>query len=304
MFPSQLFSSHVFPAQVFSRPALSVVTSFPVRGNMETVASCTGGLRQKTYRDLLLSPPLGSSPWEHYSGLITHDPGTTLVLRDDFAKLDTVASTGKWLSTKGTGGTLALANKACGVINIPTAASASDYLVLSTQEPIFKLANYNPIVFEGYFNLTEAATNAASWFFGLTSVLTAGWIQTSGVPPTSYSGLMFYKATGALLLKVQSSNGTTQSTPVTAATVVSGQSYILGAKIDPNDGVTALITYYVSTVTGSPPVRTLVSTGTVNLTLASLANMYLAFGVMCGSGGTAETLSADYVQAFQNRVLF
>jgi hypothetical protein len=277
---------------------------------VESVFNCTGDRRQITLRDLQVSPTLGTTPWEHYSGLALQDPGAGYVLRDDFDDLDTQATNGNWLSTKGTGGTLALATQACGVLNVPTAASASDYLVLSTQKPIFKFAAGLPIVFEAYLNLTEAATNAASWFVGLTSVLTSGWITTGGAPPASYSGFMFYKGTGGLLLKAMASNGSTQTAALgstgtsTLATVVSGQSYILGAMLDPNDGVTGLITFWINTVSGSPLTRTLLYKGSVNLTLASLANMSLTFGVMCGSGGTAETLSIDYIQAYQTRVLF
>lgn len=277
---------------------------------MQTVKFQTGGRLQSNYRDLQISPPLGTSPWEHYSGQIVHDPGTALVLYDDFTVLDTQATNGVWLPVKGTGGTLALATQACGIMNIPTAASASDYQLLTTQKAIFQFGNYTPLLFEGYVNLTEAATNAASWFIGLSSVTASGWITTAGAPPTSYSGFMFYKGTGGLLLKAQASNGTTQTAALgatgtsTLATVVSGQSYILGAYLDPNDGVTGIITFWICTVSGSPLTRTLVYRGTVNLTLASLANMNLIFGVMCGSGGTAETLKVDYVKAIQTRVMF
>lgn len=269
---------------------------------METLANFTGIRRQKTYRDVQISPPLNTTPWEQFSGLVTHDPGAVYVLKDDFDTLDTQATNGAWLSTLGTGGALALATQACGVLNVPTAASASDYLLLSPHKPTFKFAAGQPIAFEAYLNLTEAATNAASWFFGLTSVITAGWITTAGAPAASYSGAMFWKATGGLALSFQTSNATTRNTIAANVTVVSGQSYILGCVLDPNDGVTGIVTYYISTVIAG--VRSLLATGTENLTLASLANMYLAFGVMCGSGGTAETLSVDYVQAYQSRVLF
>lgn len=277
---------------------------------MQSQWNVTGGRRQMTLRDTQLSPPLGSSPWEHYNGNLTFDPGAALTLYDDFTVLDTQATNGVWLPVKGTGGVLALATQACGVLNIPTAASASDYQLLTTQKPIFKFSNYTPIVFEGYFNLTEAATNAASWFFGLSSITTSGWITTGGAPPANYSGFMFYKSTGGLLLKAQASNGTTQTSALgatgtsTLATVVSGQSYILGAYLDPNDGVTGIITFWISTVSGSPATRQLLYSGSVNLTLASLANVNLIFGVMCGSGGTAETLGVDFVRAVQTRVLF
>jgi hypothetical protein len=273
---------------------------------MQTLQNCTDNRRQITFRDAQLSPALGSSPWEHYSGLITFDPGAAWFVKDDFEKLDTAATNGRWLSVKGTGAALTLATQAGGVINIPTAASASDYQLLTTQKAVFKFANNVPVVAEAYVNLTEAATNAASWFFGLSSITTSGWITTAGAPPASYSGAMFYKGTGGLLLKAQVSNGTTQtavlnSGSATLATVVSAQSYILGIYMDPNDGTTGMVTFYVNTVVNG--VRSLLfKSSAVNLTIASLANMNLIFGVMCGSGGTAETLTVDYVQAYQTRV--
>ena len=61
------------------------------------------------------------------------------------------------------------------------------------------------------------------------------------------------------------------------------------------DGV---VTWYVSTVTSN--VRTLVATGTLNLTFASLADMYFGFGINAASA-SAETLTLDYVQCVQGR---
>ena len=156
---------------------------------METLRHCTGDRRQITYRDVQLSPPLGSSPWEHYSGLALQDPGTGYVLRDDFDVLDTQATNGQWLSIKGTGGSISLATQPCGVLSVPTAASASDYLALSTQKADFKFAAGLPIAFEAYVNVTEATTNESSWFVGLTSYpTTAGSRRRARLrPPTAAS---------------------------------------------------------------------------------------------------------------------
>lgn len=271
---------------------------------MQTQLVNTSPRRQMIFRDGQISPPIYTTPWDQYSAVAALNPGTTMQLYDDFQKLDTVASTGFWKATKGTGGTLALANQACGIINIPGAASTdNDYQLLSTQEPIFEFANFYPIAFEFYSNVTEAATNASSWVVGLSSVLTTGFLSNAGAPPASFSGVVFWKATGTLALNVMTSNGGTQNqTSSPAVTVVSGQSYILGAYLDPNDGTTGIVTWYISTVVAG--VRSLLATGTLNLTLASLANMYPIMAIRNGSAGTAETLTVDYVEAYQTRVLF
>jgi hypothetical protein len=259
--------------------------------------------RQMIMRDVKLSPPKGTSVWELFNALLPiQDTGVGLSVTDDFTKLDTVASTGQWLATKGTGGTIALGTKGGGWINIPTAASLNDYQALSTQQPVFALANYTPIVFECAVNVTEANTNTSSWWCGLTSVLTTGFISNAGIPPASYSGFVFYKTEGTLNLFVQSSNGSTQ-TPASAAnvavtTVVSGQTYLLGAFLDPNDGVTGIVRWFISTVVSN--VRQFVATGTVNLTLASLANMYFGFGVKTASAN-AETLMLDWAKCIGAR---
>jgi hypothetical protein len=258
-----------------------------------------------TFRDTIMSPPFGTSPWHQFPTQdIGEEPGTGFMVYDDFVSLNNVASTGLWLVTKGTGGTVALSStsgtQSCGWIQTPTAASASDYIMHTTQQPVFTMQSNMDMAFELSVNVTEAATNASSWYGGFTSSKTSGWIQTSGVPPTTYSGVMFWKATGGLLLKCQSSNGTTQNSSATLATVVSAQTYTFGAYINHNDNVTAIVTPYVRTVTAN--VTTSVAVGpTINWTIASLSNMYFGFGIMCGSGGTAETLKLDYVQAAQGR---
>jgi hypothetical protein len=68
--------------------------------------------------------------------------------------------------------------------------------------------------------------------------------------------------------------------------------------VNSNDGTTAVVTYYVSTVASN--LRSYVGSGTLNLTIASLSNMYFGFGVRAGSS-SAETILVDYAQAAQGR---
>ena len=256
-----------------------------------------------SFRDSVMSPATGSNPWAQFPLQSVDDAGTGHQIKDDFISVSDVTTTSTWQIVKGTGAAVTLSStKACGWINIPTAASASDYQCFFTQEPIFFLPPVagSLAAWEVYFNVTEAATNASSWFAGFTSTTSAGFLTSSGLPPSSYSGAVIYKTTGALAVNAQTSNSTTQHTSASAiTTAVSATSLILGMSLNTNDGVTAIATWYVSTVASN--LRSFVAFGTLNLTLASLAKMYFGFGIQAGSGGTAETLTADYVQAAQGR---
>jgi hypothetical protein len=254
-----------------------------------------------TFYDTVLSAPRGTSPWEFFPMQAIEDPGTGFVIYDDFIVNNTTKTTDLWQVIKGTGGTVALGTQSMGWIDIPTAASANDYQCFFTEEPVFYYGLNVPVVWEAYVNVTEANTNKSSWFAGLTSVTTTGFLQNTGVPASSYSGACIYKTTGGMSINAQTSNGSTQNTTSTAiTTVVSGQSYIVGMVLLPTAvavGVSNVL-YYVSTVTSNT--RSLVASGSLSLTTTSLANMYFGFGVRSGSS-SAETLTVDYVQCAQGR---
>ena len=143
-----------------------------------------------TFTDTVMSPVNNTNPWAQFPLQAIDDLGTGQQIKDDFFNIQDVTSTSLWQIVKGTGGTIALqSTKADGWISIATAASASDYQCFFTQEPSFFLppvAGYLA-AWEIYLNVTEAATNASSWFAGFTSTTTTGFLS-SGVPPSSYSG--------------------------------------------------------------------------------------------------------------------
>lgn len=254
-----------------------------------------------TFYDQVMSAPRGTSPWEAFPMQTIEDPGTGLAIYDDFFANNTTKTTDLWQVIKGTGGALALSSTLSGGwIQIPTAASSNDYQCFFTQEPSFQIVPTAGFLacWEAYVNVTEANTNKCSWFAGFTSTTTTGFLTNSGVPPTSYSGAVIYKTEGGLTVNAQTSNGSTQHTASTITSEVSGTSLIVGMAINSNDGVTAIVTWYVSTVASNA--RTFIANGTLNLTIASLANMYFGFGVRAASG-SAETLTLDYVQAAMGR---
>ena len=249
-----------------------------------------------------MSPAPGAGPWDGYP-LLCHesDPGMGTMIKDDFTNISDTTTTSTWQLVKGTGGTVAISTTLVnGWIQIPTAASSNDYQSFFTQHAYFAPSTLNDAAFEVCLNVTEASTNASSWWCGFNSATTTGGLTAAtGAPLTSYSGVIFWKPTGALAVNSQCSNATTR-TPSGAGTAittaVSGTTLILGATLNHNDGVNVLVTPYVSKVVSN--VRTPVVQGpSQNLALASLANMYFGFGIVAGSGGTAETFTADYAIA-------
>jgi hypothetical protein len=253
------------------------------------------------FHDTIMSPANGAGPWDGYPLLAQEcDPGTGTSVFDDFTNVPvTTALTGNWKYIKGTGGTVILSTTLSnGWINLPTAASANDYISLFSQQAFFAPSVLNDAAFEVMLNVTEASTNASAWWCGLTSVTTTGGlVAATGAPPASYSGAIFWKPPGALAVNFQTSNATVRSPTATTAitTAVSGTTLILGATINHNNGVTCLVTPYVSTVVAN--VRTPVVQGpTQNLVLASLANMLFGFGIVSGAT-LAETLTVDYALA-------
>jgi hypothetical protein len=276
----------------------------------ETIAAFRGNPQtQLYYYDTQLSRPAFTSPWERLSSTLLGDPGNMVMMYDDMQANNSSKTLDTWQVIKGTGGNITVNNTDNGYISIPTAASASDYQSFYTQGKSFAFAANGPIVFEAMFNVTDAATNQASWWVGLQSVTTTGGLASTGLPAANLSAAFFYKTKGAMGLKFLTSNATVNTKTViptvtggaTAYTVVSGQTYALGAFLDPNDGTTGIVTWYVSTIIAGAWV--FVASGTQTVLLASLANMYAGFGIVCGAGGTAETLTIDYWQSYAARIL-
>jgi hypothetical protein len=239
----------------------------------------------------------------------------TPVVFDDFFKLDTAATNGLWLSTNdGATGTLALSSSlAGGWISVPSAAADNDYQQMSTQQPVFKLAAASggtpgtSVLYEARFKLTEANTSAANFVFGLSSVLTTGFLASDGGGvPASFSGAVLYKVDGTMSIKAASSNGSTQTKDKVICAFTSGNVYTVSITIDVADSTTAIAKFWVLDETGIgsagaaiyQPDRLGQNVGIHRVAVASLAQMYPIFGVKAGSS-SAETLSVDYVYAAQ-----
>jgi hypothetical protein len=196
----------------------------------------------------------------------------------------------------GATGTNAFANSAGGVIQIVTAAALDDYHGLRTTAKPWLFAAGKELWFEAAFTVTEAATNASSWLFGLMDTATTGGLQTGASGPlASFSGCVIYKVQGTMTAKCLSSNSSTQVSGSTIATVVSGQRVRVGFYFD-GAATTSNIFPFVDIGDGNGYVA-----GTSQaITLASLNQMSLMMTIKAG-GSNAETLGIDWVKVLQLR---
>lgn len=213
---------------------------------------------------------------------------------DDCFNLDTV----KWAAVNdGATGTNTANAVVGGEISVVTAGADNDYHFLKeTAAGHFKLVAGKPIWFAARVTLTQAATNAANFVFGISSVVDNTLMGDNGAgPPASYSGALFYMVDGSLALNFETSNGSAQVSQ-SLITTTSGRVYQVGFHADSGDGTTALVTPWVYDETAGT--RTV---GTPHkLALASLAAGSVVFGVKAGST-SAETLKVDYIRACQKR---
>ena len=139
---------------------------------------------------------------------------------DDFHSYNT--TTWPTLTNDGSSGTVAVSETSGsaigGQLKIPTAAAANDYQLLSTKK-VFEFVAGKPVIVEAKFKITDAGTNSSHWCFGLTDTVTTGWLtDTTGAPPSSYSGAMVWKPTGAAGSRSTRTSGRPSRTSTRSAT--------------------------------------------------------------------------------------
>lgn len=225
----------------------------------------------------------------------TINPATQFEIFDDFFFLNTAL----WTSVDdgGTGTNTANAVRG-GEASLVTAGADNDYHYYKGAAANCGTANQKPLWFEARFSLTEANTDDANFAFGLSSVVDATVVGNDGAgPPSSYSGILFFKVDGGTVFQFETSNGSTQNTNTSLCAFVSGKTYRVGFHLDTRDGTTAYAYPWVYNETDG----TLLTTGTTSqalalpLSLTSIAAMSPIFGVKAG-GANVETLKVDYVR--------
>lgn len=245
-----------------------------------------------SFRDETYSLTKGSSLWELAPILAALcSPENYLLFRDDFLDVNTVATSGRWKITKDGSVTQTILDRKGGWLNAVTDVNDNDEVYVASQAESFLFEASKPVWFEAQVELTEAATNKANILVGFVDVAGANsLLDNGGGPPASYSGAVWFKVDSGTVWQFETSNAGTQSTTTSAGAFASATTYRLGMIFDPNDGITGKVTPYLNGTAGTVK----------DITLASLTEMHLCFGVKAGSAA-AETLKVDWVHVLAVR---
>jgi hypothetical protein len=218
---------------------------------------------------------------------VTINPQTQVEIFDDFLHVHD-----QWAAVNdGGSGTNTLDAAAGGQYSIVTAAADNDYHFMVSDAKHWIIADNKPLWFEARVKFTEANTDDANVFVGLSSDIAATVMGDNGAgPPASYTGVNFHKVDGGTAWLFETSNGTSQTTTTTTTTPGGGTFVRLGFHIDSGDGTTANVTAFIDGV----------KVASHKLALASLAACGIVFGIKAGAGN-AETLTVDYVRCIQQR---
>ena len=246
-----------------------------------------------TFRDVHYGTAAAGSLWQLAPVLAACcDPPAFHEYFDDFNKgVDTVTTTGQWVKTHDGAVVASQLDRAGGWCQIITGANDNDEFYLASIGESWLFAASKPLWFEAKVELTEANTDDANIFVGLSDGNGANTLLDNGAGPlASYSGACWFKVDGGTVWQFETSNAGTQVTNTSAGAFASGTAYRLGFIFDPSNGTTGSITPYLNGTAGTAHA----------ITLASLTEMHMVFGVKAG-GANAETLKLDYVRVLQVR---
>jgi len=222
------------------------------------------------------------------------DPDVLFRIEDNFTHLDTA----KWASVDdgGTG-----ANTVDGVFggqcSIVTAGADNDYHLMVSRAAIFQFLRDKSLFFKARFSLTEAATDAANFAIGLSSVADATLLGNDGAGlPASFTGAVFHKVDGGTTFGFRTSNGAAHVDSADAVPFISGHAYQVGFTITSINVNEARIMPYIVDETAGKTYQMQAH----KFYWAGAAQMYVVYGVKAG-GSSAETLKMIQIEAQQAR---
>jgi hypothetical protein len=238
---------------------------------------------------------IASGPWGHGTvDIDNYDPSVFHSIFDDFNNpaTATTSEVQAWTDLNdGATGTNAFQDVPGGLYNVVTTATLDDYHAMSSVNKIFQLASGKKLWFESRFKVAEAATNASTWWAGLTDTTTTGGMQTGALGPlASFDGFLFYKLQGAMAVNFQLSDAGVKGTQAGIATSVTNTFVRVGAHYDGGTKIFPYVDVGAGWVAGTAQT---VAPGTQAVVRA-------IFGVKAG-GANAETLQMDYFKMLQLR---
>ena len=220
--------------------------------------------------------------------------GDTFEVADDFFFHD--ATEGPFVVTgdAGAGGTTDVIDGVGGIMSVVCDGDDNDEKYLHTIKEYFKVAAGKPIYFEARVAFTEGAVNKAAILVGLMDAPGAdALVDTEGGPKASYSGVVFWKVAGTLLLSAEASIAAVQ-TPIVMASApahVSATHAKYGILIVPVSATKANVYLFINgTLVGS----------ITEWTYTGATEMGLIVGVK-SDGSAEETALVDYIRCRQAR---
>jgi len=227
---------------------------------------------------------------------------------DDF---NHITAADLWTKVVDGGGTALGSDAAGGVVVLTGDGDDNDATIIKTTHQLFTIVAGKPLTFIARVKYTEAATNVADIFFGLSDDAVADtFISDSGVLDTSFDGVGFYKLEGSgnVNWNVVTSNATTQTTTKTDVVATTDTNYnTFRIDVNPVNSTDFEVVFFIDDLGGNdfaqcresganPRTPAIKHTGLIS----GLQEMNVMFGIKNGSGA-AEIMYIDYVSCFQTR---
>ena len=196
-----------------------------------------------------------------------------------------------WDVTADSGGAQAAIDGAGGVLSIKCDGDDNDEAYVASSFESWLFTTNKKLRFKARVKCTEAATDDANLVAGLSSVIGADFlVDDAGGPAATYDGAVFFKVDGGTVWQTETSNAGTQVTSTSVGAFTSATWTILEIEYDPNDDVTAKVSFSIDGA----------GVSVHDLTISGLEEMHLILGVKAG-GAAEETLLVDYVSVEMER---
>ena len=182
---------------------------------------------------------------------------------DDFTKFYDTTSLPTWTLTGDATALIIVDGNDGGVELDSGAATDNNETYMHTNVECFKFAAGKDIFFEVELTATEASTNEISLLVGLMDAVAANsLLDDGGGPPASYSGLVFFKASGDTVWQGEASVTTTQKVDTDVGTRISGTRQILRLEMFSTSSTVATVKWFVDGVLGGTETAFTYTSGT------------------------------------------
>lgn len=218
---------------------------------------------------------------------------------DDFNHYTT---TEEWTTVASDSGGITAGDAVGGVITLApsdgSVANNDETYAKGTKEK-YKFAANKPLMFEALVQFTEGNTDDVNIIVGLKDAVAADTlVDDGGGPPSSYSGVVFFKVDGGTKWQVETSVSTTQITTTTNVTAGGSAYQRLRCEVYPIDSTIAEAVFFIDGDQCKDANGALIKH---RFTYTGATEMQECLGIKNGADTTAEALLCDYFQAWQKR---